>query len=150
MKDYSKALLRYVGDKKVFLVTGAPGSGKTHYVKSKIKPDDIALDLDYLTSALALDDNLYGDRKPQLDVALAVRETILTQVENRNGKWNNAYIITTEKNVHKVNTLARRLNAEVIKMQTTETECIDRIRRDTRRKHVSDLHSALVREWFKE
>lgn len=150
MKDHLKTLHKYVGTKKVFLVTGAPGSGKTHYVKARIKPDDIALDMDYLTSALALDDSLYGDRKPQLDIALAVREAVLSQVENRAGQWQNAYIITTEKNAWKLEQLAKRLNAEVIPMQATESECVDRIKNDARRTAVADLHTELVRKWFQK
>ena len=52
--------------KRVFVINGSPGSGKTTFVKSKIKQRDIALDFDKLTAAIALDDELYGDRKPQL------------------------------------------------------------------------------------
>ena len=73
--------------KRVFVVNGSPGSGKSTYVKSKIKQGDIALDFDKLTAALALDDELYGDRKPQLDVALAAREAIFEQIQYRRGDW---------------------------------------------------------------
>jgi predicted kinase len=137
-------------NQKVFVINGAPGSGKTHYVKSKIKQGDIALDLDYLSAALSLDDNLYSDRKSQLDIALALRDTIINKVENREGKWENAYIITAEKSKEKVNALAKKLGAEIVTMNATQAECISNILNDGRRKDVADLHTKLAEDWFSE
>lgn len=91
--------------KRVFVINGSPGSGKSTYVKSKIKQGDIALDFDKLTAALALDDALYGDRKPQLDVALAAREAIFEQIQYRLGDWQNAYVITASNDPKKVERL---------------------------------------------
>lgn len=136
--------------KNVFVVNGSPGSGKTHFVKSRIKPDDIALDLDWISAALALDDQLYGNRKPQLDVALAIRDTILQKVENREGKWGNAYIITSEKNAQKVQQLSERLGAELITMNATKDQCIENIRNDQRREGVAEAHIQLAERWYQE
>ena len=155
MNNTDRAIMKMLRDmsgqaqkQRVYLVNGAPGSGKTSFVKSKVRPDDLVLDLDYITAALALDDSLYGDRKPQLDVALAVRDTILGKVERREGHWSKAYIITTERDSQKVKQLAERLNAEIVKMDASESQCIERIRNDTRRSAVADRHIELVNEWF--
>ena len=52
-----KELLSSMGERKkptrkVFLINGAPGSGKTTYVQSRRQPGDLVLDLDYICSAL--------------------------------------------------------------------------------------------------
>lgn len=134
--------------KRVFVVNGSPGSGKTTFVKSKIRQGDIALDFDKLTAALALDDALYGDRRPQLDVALAAREAIIHEIECRRGDWKNAYVITASSSSEKVRQLCERLNAELITMNATAEECKERIRNDSRRTGFTDKYLALVDEWY--
>lgn len=135
--------------KRVVVVNGAPGSGKTYFVKRHIQPQDIALDLDYITAALALDDKLYGDRTPQLDVALAAREAIFEQIQYRRGDWQNAYVITASNDPKKVERLCSRLDAELITMNATAEECKERIRNDSRRDGYTDKYLALVDEWYK-
>ena len=135
--------------KRVFVVNGSPGSGKTTFVKSKIKQGDIALDFDKLTAALALDDALYGNRKPQLDVALAAREAIFEEIQYRRGDWKNAYVITASNDPEKVRRLCSRLDAELITMNATAEECKERIRNDSRRDGYTDKYLALVDEWYK-
>lgn len=134
--------------KRVIVVNGAPGSGKTHFVKRHIQSNDIALDLDYITAALALDEKLYGDRKPQLDVALAIREALFTEVEARRGAWETAYIITAEKDRRKVQALADRLDAELVTIDTTPEQCRAHIRSDARREGYTERYLHLVDEWY--
>lgn len=135
-------------EKRVIVVSGAPGSGKSTFVKSKIRQGDIVLDFDALTAALALDDKLYGNRKPQLDVALAAREAIFTEIQNRRGDWKTAYVITARKEPERVQELCDRLGAELIRMEATAEECRERIRNDARRDGFTDVYLALVDEWF--
>lgn len=151
MDIYTKRFQGYVekqAEKRVIVVSGAPGSGKSTFVKSKIRQGDIALDFDALTAALALDDKLYGNRKPQLDVALAAREAIFTEIQNRRGDWKTAYVITARKEPERVQELCDRLGAELIRMEATAEECRERIRNDARRDGFTDVYLALVDEWF--
>ena len=151
MDTYTKRFQGYVekqAEKRVIVVSGAPGSGKSTFVKSKIRQGDIALDFDTLTAALALDDKLYGNRKPQLDVALAAREAIFTEIQNRRGDWKTAYVITARKEPERVQELCDRLGAELIRMEATAEECRERIRNDARRDGFTDVYLALVDEWF--
>lgn len=134
--------------KRVIVVNGAPGSGKTHFVKRHIQPKDIALDLDYIIAALALDDKLYGDRTPQLDVALALREALFTEVEARRGAWETAYIITAEKDRQKVQALVNRLDAELVMIDATPEQCKAHIQSDPRRDGYTERYLHLVDEWY--
>ncbi|SCI45655.1 Uncharacterised protein [uncultured Clostridium sp.] len=38
----------------IYIVTGLPGAGKTTYVKSRMKANDIVYDLDYISKAIVL------------------------------------------------------------------------------------------------
>lgn len=134
--------------KRVFVINGAPGSGKTRYVKSLITSKDIVLDFDYLTAALSLDEKLYGDRKPQLDAALAAQEAILQVIEKRKGDWNKAFVVTASGDKEKVRKLCQRLNAELITMKATLEECKEHIRNDSRRNGYTDLYLDLADKWF--
>ena len=153
-KNSYRKMLREIfserNQKRVIVVNGAPGSGKTSYVKQSIQPNDIALDLDYLTSALVLDDHLYGNRESQLGTALVIRDVLMEQIENRFGKWHNAYVITAEKDSRKVHVLANRLDAELVTIQATKEECIEHIRNDSRRNSVADKHIQLVENWYQK
>ena len=136
-------------EKRVLVVNGSPGSGKTHYVRERIGKSDIVLDFDYITAALAMDDKLYGEREPQLDVALAARETIINEIAARRGSWETAYIITAEKNQQKVQALVDRLIAELVTINTTPEQCKENIRNDKRRSGFIDRYISLVDSWFK-
>lgn len=148
-KTFTGQVMKSEG-KRVLIVSGAPGSGKTHYVKAHLQPGDIALDFDYLTAALALDDRLYGDREPQLHVALAAREAIFEAIAKRDGSWNTAYIITARKEPARVQELADQLGAEVIHMNATLEECWEHIRSDPRRADRCDLYCRLAEEWYQQ
>ena len=137
-------------EKRVVVVNGAPGSGKTHYVKSHLQPGDLALDFDYLTAALALDDRLYGDREPQLHVALAAREAIFDAVSKREGDWKTAYIITARKDPARVRELADRLGGEIVRMSATLEQCKEHIRNDPRRAERIDRYCQLAEEWYQQ
>lgn len=149
-----RQMMRSVGQdnsgKRVIVVSGSPGSGKTHYVRENIGKNDIALDFDYLTAALSMDDTLYGERESQLDVAFAARDAVFSEVEARRGNWKTAYIITAEKNPQKVQALVDRLRAELVTIEATPEQCKENIRNDERRKDVADRFISLVDDWFQK
>ena len=148
-KTFAGQVIKSEG-KRVLIVSGAPGSGKTYYVKSHLQPGDLALDFDYLTAALALDDRLYGDREPQLHVALAAREAIFDTIAKREGDWNTAYIITARKDPARVQELADRLGGEIVHMSATLQQCKERIRNDPRRVERIDRYCQLAEEWYQQ
>lgn len=135
------------GTKKVFVISGAPGSGKSTYVQKAKKNGDLVVDLDLIASALQGSTEGHPDYEPVMDAVLATRDAIYKTIENRKGKWNNAYVITSNPSGLFVTTLAGRLSAEVVKMDTSLEECKDRISKDiSRRDPEKDM--SLVDEWF--
>lgn len=79
---------------RVYIVYGAPCSGKTYFVDSIAEPGDLVLDIDRVWATVrasscgeyekpgALKQNVFG-----------IRDLIIDQIRVRRGQWNNAYII---------------------------------------------------------
>lgn len=106
------------------------------------------VDLDLLVSALQGNSISHPDYSPVMDAVMAAREAIYNTIEERQGKWSAAYIITSNPNKNTVNKLAGRLNAKVICMSTNEEICIERIMNDESRTD-KQRDADLVREWYK-
>ncbi len=133
---------------KVYVVSGAPASGKTTYVQNHKNKGDLVFDLDYICAALGGTNELYENHKPYLDVALAVRDTVYEMIRNRDGKWKNAYVITAQKDSDKVKALVNDLDAELIHIDSSKEECIENARNDTRRKDSLDEHIKIINEYY--
>ena len=132
---------------EVFIINGAPGSGKTTYVNEVKRPGDIVMDLDRLAAAIQGESNEHPSYEYVMDVALAVREAMYRAIENREGKWNRAFVITSSADNNLVEDLAVRLDGEVIRMQTSKSECIERIKADETREYP-ERDIGLVESWF--
>lgn len=132
----------------VYIISGAPASGKTTYVQSKIKQGDLVFDLDAICAALGGTTELYEDHKPYLDTPLRVRDVIFEQIEKRDGKWHDAYVITASNDSKFVEALAERLNGTVITMKATREQCIERVKKDKRRQANLDKQIEIINEWF--
>lgn len=78
--------------KQVFLVYGAPCSGKTTWVHDNAGPDDLILDIDNIWEMITVNER-YVKRDRLKSNVFAIRDCILDQIKIRNGKWKNAYII---------------------------------------------------------
>ncbi|MEI7667447.1 MAG: hypothetical protein WCI62_00445 [Erysipelotrichaceae bacterium] len=133
--------------KKVFLVYGAPLSGKTSYVKAHKKRSDLVLDLDELYQAITL---LPAYDKP-LELSTNVfllRDALLDQIKTRTGKWTQAWIIGG----YPLNTdrerLATSLGAELIFIQATEDECLSRLLIDLDKLPYQVEWQRYIHDWF--
>ena len=78
--------------KKVYIIHGAPGSGKTTYAQAHKSDSDLVVDLDYICAALNATSSLYQDHESVLSLALRLREHIFETIECREGKWKTACI----------------------------------------------------------
>lgn len=136
-------------DNTVFVISGAPGSGKSTYVESQKQKGDLVVDLDMIAAALQGERTAHPDYTPVMDAVMAAREAVYRVVESRQGQWNRAYIITSSPNKAQVNELAKRLDGQIVRMQATQNECISRIRSDRTRVAV-DRDIGLVNKWFSE
>lgn len=134
--------------RSVYVVNGAPGSGKTTWALQKMSPGDLLVDTDYLCAALCGTAALYTDHEPVLNLALDLSERLYDAIEKRHGKWNNAFVVTASSDKQKVDALVNRLGGQLIQMDTTLDQCISNIENDSRRIGKIELFSNLAREWF--
>lgn len=137
-----------VKDTIVFIVCGAPGSGKSTYVREHKHEGDLVFDLDMICSALIGEpETYYFDHMPILDLAMRFREETLEHIEKRFGYWGKAWFITSDPDRSYWQYLAKRLNGEIIEMNVTEEECYRRIDADDRRKNKRSFKEA-VKRWY--
>lgn len=132
--------------KKVYLITGAPGSGKSYYVSQHIKENDIVFDLDEINKALG--GSLHDGSNKTLSISLAMRDAAIDTIASRKGAWDNAYFITATPRKADIESLKRKLNAEEIPMNRSIDEVKENILRDDTRAD-KDKHIKLVDEWYK-
>jgi len=134
-------------NKKVTIVTGSAGSGKSTYVKKNIQAGDLILDIDDIWMALTGLD-MYEKPAHLVDIVVAVRNEICRVLERKlMSESVRAWIITTAKNVDE---LKRMFNADVVTMNVSKEECIERIMNDDRRTKRLDKHIKLVNDWYEK
>lgn len=112
-------------EKKVYIVYGAPLSGKNTVVSNLYKYGDIVIDLDNIYQMITLEDKYNKPNNIRFNV-FKIRDEMLDQIKTRYGKWHNAYIIGGYPEKYERERLARELNAEMIYVESTQQECIER------------------------
>lgn len=122
---------------RVFLVYGAPCSGKTTWVKKVANPDDLILDVDRLWECLCLSDRYHKSNRLRTNV-FGVRDTIIDQIKVRAGKWRNAYVIGGYPLRTDRDRLCSLLRATPIFIRADKAECISRAKTDDWKSYIDD------------
>lgn len=76
----------------IYLVYGAPCSGKSEYVSSVAGRHDIVVDMDSIFECISNNDR-YDKPDSIKSVAFGVRDSLLDSIKVRRGRWVNAYIV---------------------------------------------------------
>ena len=78
----------------VFIVYGAPCSGKRTWVKDNAGNNDLIVDIDRLWAAVRADVCAENEKPNAIKSnVFALRESLIDMIKVRRGKWRNAYII---------------------------------------------------------
>lgn len=120
----------------VYLVWGAPKSGKSYYVDSVRQDGDLILDIARVYEAVG---GKIGDRRLS-PIVFKLCDAIIDMIKVRYGKWNTAYVIGTYPYESDRRRLIETLNAEEIFIDTEEGTCLSRCN--------SQEEMNYVREWF--
>ncbi|MBO6303879.1 MAG: HNH endonuclease [Selenomonadaceae bacterium] len=138
---------RYSGSHNVYLVYGAPCAGKSTWVNQTAERGDLLLDMDAVFYAIS-GCPMYDHPKNLNKTAYAVRDTILEQIRMRAGAWHDAYVIGGYPRKLQRETLAGRLGAEVVYIETTPEEA--KARAMTSRGALAGEWCGYIDKWFKE
>lgn len=133
--------------KQVFIVYGAPCSGKTTYVQQNMEQGDLVVDLDSIYEAIGFTER-YIHAKTLTPTAFAVRDFLYDQIRIRSGKWQTAWVIAGLPRKDERERLAARLGASLIPMEATREECVHRlmVSGDSRDYKWEEY----INQWFKD
>lgn len=126
------------GRRAVYLVWGAPKSGKSWYINSIRTRNDIVIDIAELYHAVGSE---VGSRKVA-PVVFRLRDELYDVVRTRYGRWDNAYIVGTYPVEMDRVRLMDTMRAEEVFVDTPMETCLERCRDEEERGYV--------RQWFEE
>lgn len=118
--------------RQVFIVYGAPLSGKSSWVKDNKGEGDLVLDLDSIWEAVSGGERY--EKPARLNaVVFRLRDDLLDMIRHRLGKWHNAYVIGGYPLQGERERLAQELHARLVHIDTDKAECLRRLENDTQR-----------------
>ena len=109
----------------IYIIYGAPCSGKTTYALERMSMNDIIVDLDMIYEMLTGQDG-HEHSDGLRFIAFKIRDTLYDIIKTRYGRFNDAYIVAGLPHRGEREALARRLGAELVHIDTSEDECIKR------------------------
>lgn len=132
--------------RQVYLVYGAPLSGKSTWVKDSMSAGDLIIDIDSIWQCVS---NLPRYEKPAKlkSVVFKVRDCLLEAVKYRLGKWNNAYVIGGYPLQGERERLIKELGAREVFINTSEEECLERLAAAGDGRDKAEWEG-YIREWF--
>lgn len=135
--------------KQVFLVYGAPCSGKTTWVRNNAGKRDMVVDMDSLWQAVVPGGERYKKPDALRGVVFGMRDNLYDQVKHRSGKWQNAFIIIGGARIADRARVSKLVGAtDEVFIDETKEVCLERLElRD-----MDDADKALwvgyIDKWF--
>ena len=116
----------YENKKNVYLVWGAPCSGKSTWVNSVAQPNDLIVDMDSIYEMISINKR-YTKPNGLKGIAFDIRDMLYDVVKYRRGKWTNAFVIGGYPMKGERERLLQQLNAEPKHIEATREECVERL-----------------------
>lgn len=138
-------------ERKVYLITGAPCSGKTTFARERIETGDILLDVDDLWQTLSGQPRYIKptELKP---IVLNMRLALKDQIARGAGSWRNAYVIDSLPLATDRKREAERYkahNIEIITMEASREECLNRLYATPNGRDIK-LYESLINDYFSD
>ena len=130
---------------EVYLVYGAPCSGKSTYVDSVLSAGDLLIDIDRIWESVSGLDR-YIKPKRLNSVVFGIRDYLLDCILYKRGKWNNAYIVGGYPLISERERLCKRLGAREIFIDCSKEECLSRLEACSDRD--KEEWKQYIDEWF--
>lgn len=134
--------------REVFLVYGAPLSGKTTYVHENMSEGDLIVDIDNIWQCVSGCERYIKPRRLNA-VVFKIRDTMLDAVRYRLGKWQNAYIVGGYPLISERERLCKEVGAREVFMDVSKDECMERLRNDPNiADDLQEVWKGYIDEWF--
>jgi predicted kinase len=135
--------------RQAFIVYGPPLSGKTTFVQENMMSGDLIVDIDAIFKSVSM---LPAYDKPNdlLPNVRAVHNLLIDNIKTRYGKWNTAWVIGGYADRYKRDKMADELGAELVFMQTTREQCLERLKNDYLRSKREAEWAGYINKWFDE
>lgn len=124
-------------EKKVYLITGAPCSGKTTFARERMEAGDVIVDIDDIWQQISGEPR-YTKPPAVAPLVFATRKAQEEQVRMGAGTWRNAFIIRGLPLPMDRKRTAEELGAEVITIDTPKEECLRRLRENPQGRNVAE------------
>lgn len=136
----------YCAQRKVYIIHGAPCSGKTSFVDSIKGNSDLIVDIDNLWEAVT--GRRYYKPAALKAAVFAMRDALLETVKTRAGKWERCFII--EGLPYKAERERRSVvyGAELIHIDTDEQTCLQRLQADDSRREYAAEWRQYIADYF--
>lgn len=112
--------------REIYLVYGAPLSGKQTWVQENMNEGDLIVNIDNIWQCISGCDRYIKPNRLK-SIAFKMRDTLLESVKYRQGKWNNAYIIGGYPLISERERLIKDLGAREIYIECDRDECVKRL-----------------------
>jgi len=142
---------RFSGERyrEVYLVCGSPCSGKSTFVKNNATKDSLIVDLDTIYEMIGVNQRYVNN--PRLkSVVFEVRNSLYESIKMRRGKWDDAYVITTEPFLMARKRLAEMLGAKIIMIEATKEECLKNLYADKDRVLFQKDWEGYINDFFEK
>lgn len=135
-------------NRQIFVVWGAPLSGKITYVQEAITPGDLIVDMDNIWQCVSGQERYIKPNRLKSTV-FSVRDLLIENIRTRSGKWMNAYIIGGYPMESERERLINMLGAREIYIDADYQSCVDRLLtiEDTRDK---EQWKSYIDDWFRK
>ena len=131
----------------VYLVYGAPLSGKSTYVKDSMSEGDLVVDMDSIWQCVSGCDRYIKPNRLR-SVVFRLRDDLIDMIKYRFGKWSNAYLIGGYPLQSERERLMQELGAREVFIDTSKEECIERLAADSERDTEEWLR--YIDDWFEK
>jgi hypothetical protein len=131
--------------REVFLVYGAPMSGKETWVRNNMSEGDLIIDIDSIWQCVSGCERYVKPNRLK-SVVFRVRDSLLEAVRYRTGKWNNCYIIGGYPLSSERERLCKELGAREVFIEASKDDCIARL--DTREGVDKAEWMKYIEDWF--
>lgn len=132
--------------KKVYMVIGAPCSGKTTFVRENKGNSDLVIDIDMIWQAVS-GGTMYEKPDALKAPVFAAYNALLDSVKTRAGKWERAWIITAEANKAARERKCREIGAEPIIIDTEKEICLQRLQENPNGRDIAQW-TGFIEKYF--